>query len=657
MFIIPLTHAESSDDMGLAKFTEYANVLVGEGEDNVQVIVDTEGGLPVGPQAFDISQDGTVYLLDSGRNRVVVVNESRLESISLPFAVMPTDILLHQNKVYILDSNALVHELTIQGELLKSYSLPEGVGNLVVHQLVEKNGEVVLWLENYIEFPLNNLPKKLNVDDYITSEVRGVELPNGSKVYGEYHDFKHGHIYSSDGEIDILIATDQAFGSLFIAGYDDQSNIYVIVEELADPSPYIMTEVTLRRYNQEGKLTGVAKVPESVAYTQRFAKISPDGTVHLMVVNTDKVMVYNVDLGERYISTLANVRDALIEEWKANEETEVYATFVGNPVNRGPTRSRAYGMTYTTWEWNTQYDKYPTTGANRGTNDKKPVQLPSTNGSTVTGIPYLWGGWDTSYSKTDGSPWSNWDEALDHYTTYGPIVGDTSSAGSVLYGGKGAGVDCSGFVATAANIYSYSGTKPGTSTILSDSISVFNTTIGSGFSTYSGMQYMDIFVKSGHVLFYDYRAADGSGIYTVEATVDYGGISGDNIQGAKKYKRTWSWLSGNNYQHRTWWSKESGDDFDNAKTASGNNHLFRGQIIYHKWTNGSTAAYKTVTVTPSASGYDPNLLVYSSSYSLLGESKLGAGSTENYTFYAAANTTYYFAVYGNDTFNSYTISY
>lgn len=333
--------------------------------------------------------------------------------------------------------------------------------------------------------------------------------------------------------------------------------------------------------------------------------------------------------------------------------TSSLSTYLGYPYSRGTTRSRAYNMANTSWTWNNKYDTANNGNSRSYYTATKPVQLPSTNGTSVTGIPYLWGGWDSQYSHTDGAPWTSWSGALSYYSGNGPIVGDTSSAGTTLLSGLGAGIDCSGFVASAADVYSYSSGKPGTGNIYNDSIAVYDTSACTGFSTFSGMQPMDIFDNnSSHVLYYDYRAPDGTGIYTAEATTSYGNISGDNTQGAKKYFRRWSELSG--YSHRTWWNKSTGDDFNQPVTSPDTYSIITGQFRYYKYTyTGSVSISKTVSISPTSGG-DPDLYVYNSSYSLMGSSKnYGADS---YTFTAVPGTTYYFGVYGYSD-NSFSISY
>lgn len=170
-----------------------------------------------------------------------------------------------------------------------------------------------------------------------------------------------------------------------------------------------------------------------------------------------------------------------------------------------------------------------------------------------------------SYFHSDNAPWTDFRGALTkYYPNKGPLIGNISSSTSYQTGM--AGIDCSGYVAAATEAYAigaWNGNtcfKPGTGNILNDG-HAYTPVRGappSGSTTdhagWSGLQPIDVFVINStavkHVLFYDRRKRDGSGIDTLEsttATSNYG-VS-DNYQGTKAFARRWgdlqgwSWLS------------------------------------------------------------------------------------------------------------------
>jgi hypothetical protein len=107
---------------------------------------------------------------------------------------------------------------------------------------------------------------------------------------------------------------------------------------------------------------------------------------------------------------------------------------------------------------------------------------------------------------------------------------------------------------------------------------------------------------ASHVLYYEYRLLDASGIGTLEATTSFS----DN-QGARRAQRSWGDLAA--YSHRSWQLYGSGDSWGPTlvKTARGAGSAcygVRGQNVWYSVTsNGSP-----ITLT-GVSGGDPDLWV------------------------------------------------
>lgn len=650
------------------KLSAIASIPVGSGPNRVQVLTDVEGDTPQGPQSLSVYNDGRVYLLDSVQSQILVLNNGSVEkSISIPFALYPRDILVYKNEIYILDSNAFIFKTDLNGDLIQKYKLPDGMGSLRVYRLLVDNGEVVLWSENYVEIPLNNMPSKYEISesgkDVILTDSKGISSIKESRIQAKCISNMKTELKSSDGVTTIPIETTQAFGSAMVSAFDKNQNTYVLVEELADPCPMVATEVTLKCYDKKGSLSGVAKLPieDFDSYPNRPIDVTNDGKIFLLVPSKENVTIYSVELGKSYTSNLVKTRDELNKKAKEEMGMTAFATYIGNPLSRATTRDRCRQMANYSWYWNpTKFDYLPN-GTFRPSDAPRPAQLSASSSFYTTGIPYLFGGWDSLWSKTDGSPWTNFGGSLTYYSNKGPLVGDCSSAGSIYTGGQGAGIDCSGFVSAAVWTYSFSGSKPGTGDIYNNALSVTDVVGSNGtWISYSGLQPMDVFVKSGdHVLNYDYRKLDGTGIYTYESTVGYGNLGSENTQGAKQYARRWTELyvnSSNYYTHKTWWSKQTGDDFNSTFTTTGSYSSIRGQMQYFRFTyNGSVSSTVSISTSPTSSS-DVDLYIYNTSYNLIGKSEHGVGQTDTVSWTAVPGTSYYAVVHGYYDSNSYTIS-
>lgn len=367
--------------------------------------------------------------------------------------------------------------------------------------------------------------------------------------------------------------------------------------------------------------------------------------------------MYRVKPGHTYVSRLthdpADTVDGSEDEFTG--AGDVYGKFKGHPISqsRAGTRSRAMQMINYSWTWRDKYD-YLSNGTPRSATGARPCSHLSglDDGTQTYGIPYCWGGWDSLWTYSDNWQWTSFGDALGKYQTYGPLVGNTTSASGWIRGT--AGIDCAGFVAAALDAY-YIGVvggdncyKPGVSQIGSDAWALYNTVspptspAGTNYVYYSGMQPMGLFVKSGHILFYDYRKLDGSGLATLESTTD------GTRQAAKTHARTWSDLR--TCSCRTFWEKEQGDDFDWPYTTKTSRSAIKGTQIYYKFQ--ATGSSTMITVT-AVSG-NPDLYVYNSSYGFIDKSaNIGSDSL---TISTVSGQWYFIKVHAS-TDCSYTINW
>lgn len=149
----------------------------------------------------------------------------------------------------------------------------------------------------------------------------------------------------------------------------------------------------------------------------------------------------------------------------------------------------------------------------------QPAQFKDVTTTTMTGIPYDWGGLDSLDTSSDGAPWTSFLTAINN----GAFAGNVNTSAPYGYIKGTAGIDCSGFVQATFNIKDY---KQSTSTLLNNYFSKINL---------SDLKHMDILDKPGdHVVIFDKWGTQNGvqGAFTYESTPDqtYGGI-----QGTKRY--------------------------------------------------------------------------------------------------------------------------
>lgn len=633
-------------------------IPIGEKEGAVAYKFEPGFGRPQGPEAFTVSPDSTIYVLDSVNQRILKVKEQKdILTIDIPGVLYPRDILWAGGSLYILDDSDRILNYSVEGFLLDEYQLPTGIDAHQVYRLAASESGVKIWAQNYHEFDLDSLPSSVDLEETLKAGKQigpGILAPDGKQWIAMDGGWTQGIFVTTNESAEIIIEANGLFGSARLVGFDMEGNIYVLVEDLYDETPDILgVEITIRKYAPSGKLLGVARLPseEFVMPPRRPVEVTEDGKVYAMIPGKEAVSIYAVDLGTNYHTRAYRLP---LDGFVTNEEQATQAPAVTTTsLNRYQVFDRARTMTNTSWVWRNDYDWFNAEwfsdwrdrSRTEAGNATKPPQLVGVaDGATVAGIPYYWGGFDSPWTKSDwaGSRWSNWNGALNYYRNQnkrGPLVGDVDSSCTSgltncqtngVYRG-GAGIDCSGFVAAASgNSYS---SKPGTGTLASSGYDWRgNDTVTVALRR---LQPMNFLVISGHTLYYYRRQVDLSGIATLEATID------GSPKGAKFYTRTMSDIQ--NYpHHRSWWTKSSGDGPEVAFTSSGSGSAcygVAGQVVWYKFT---ISGPRTVTLT-GISGGDPDLYVYNSSFSLVGRSSNGGTLNESVSINAAG--TYYAMVH------------
>lgn len=612
-------------------------VPAGSGAGVVGVLPNAEGNVPEGPQALAVDEAGSIYVADSVGRQVLIFDGTTVRTINVPFVHYARDLAVAGGKLFVLDVSDRIFIVGADGTLERTVLLPVGMTHLNVLKLVpalDVPGEVLLWCSNYIQFSLGALPGQ--VDPALWGKaglaVAGVGPTTAfSGGHGPRDKTARSLLLADQNLLDLLdgrgdtcgriTSVGGGIGSARIVGFDSRGWVYLLVEELGAPNPGVQVEVSLRAYNEAGTLVRAMRFPleDMAAVPWQPAAVTPTGDVYVLIPGSAVVSVYRAQPGNSYVSHLT--RETTPESGTgspggdAGIQTVYYGKFKGYPIpqTRSGVRSRAMQMVDYNWTWHNTYN-YLSDGRSRATvGATAPDHFSGlTEGATVHGIPYCWGGWDSLWTYSDNRQWTSFGNALGkYYPGNGPLVGNINS--SAWISGT-AGIDCSGFAAAASDTY-YIGTvggdecyKPGCGNLQSDGIVVSNVVspptspTSPNYAYYSGMQPMSFYVNSGHVLYYNYRLLDGSGMATVEST------TGGYEDGAKTYSRIWSDLR--NYSCRTWWEKDTGNDFDQPWTTKAGKTIIQGAQVYYKFQ--ATGTSTTITVT--ASSGDPDFYFYNSSY-------------------------------------------
>ena len=622
-------------DPSETQWTQLATLPVGTAPGEIGYLMHIEGASARGPQALAATPNGDLYILDSVNRRVLTISHSgSRRTIDVPSSRYPREILVTQRAMYLLDDDNRILELDFDGALLRAIALPSGMPTHEVFRLVEApGGAVKVWAGGYQDFELDGLPQQVDLEAPLLAKghTRGVLSPgrqrwrgemsgpiSGRLVVDQRNDQRTGETNDErNDERTIDLATYGTFGSARIIGFDRRGQAYVLFEDLYDGGGRIGVELSIRRYNGDGLMTGAARVPfERFAIApRRTAEVAPDGTVYVMVPGATAVSIYRLDLGLDYHS-LIPARPAPRSSGVGSRSPRPLTW--GTSLTRGQVMDRANQIQTTGWYWHNTYDTKADGTPRNLTAATKPEQLGTVDGQYFQGVPYLWGGFDTPYSRSDWGTdlWSNWDGALSrYYPGNGPLVGNISR--TVVYGT--AGVDCAGFVYAALG--DTANPKKGTTSLQVEGLPADAPQAG---------QPGNYFANPDHTFFYYFRRLDGQGMETLEATTD------GNPDAAKRFSRSFSEAAF--YDHRSWWSYGPGEGPFQAYTVWNNaSSCLFGMNTWYKFTvTGGT----NVTVSNIVGG-DVDLYVYSqSNYAYVGRSTNGGTLNE----YVPINPGSYYAV-------------
>jgi hypothetical protein len=212
--------------------------------------------------------------------------------------------------MYIADITGFIYEADHRGQIIKTYSLPENMASYQMYRMdLDPGKHIVLWSQNYLELPLDNMPKTINLQAYEKGQRsdNGITTATGQKYEAIDCGFAGVEIRSKDGSVTIpVLANYGAMGGVRIIGHDNQGNIYVLVEELVDGVPVITVELTVRRYDKHGTMTGVAKLPlsEMASVPKQMIEVTKNGAIYFMTPTLTNVKIYEVTLSQSYNSEI-----------------------------------------------------------------------------------------------------------------------------------------------------------------------------------------------------------------------------------------------------------------------------------------------------------------------------------------------------------------
>lgn len=454
---------EDSLKEDLSMMIPVAAIPVGEGQ-YIEYCYSKEG-FNQGPTDFAVSGDGSISILDSNRQQLIVYDNSTYSrSILLDKVDNPSELIMTNEAVAVKDTCGQVYE-------------------------VSENG--------------------------YTNKIKLAECFNVNDDFDTLFN---------------LIDTDNKF--VDIIKIDEDGSFYTLEFEYVPDISYILLEKSIHKYDANGNEVGYAiyDTEDCVAYLDEPVKIDDDGNIYLMLCKEEQIMVYQVVLGTGDVSTLNERKEIFLNEKvkeKENDSQIIETRATGDVVSLTPYQvyTRAFAMSSMQW---TVSAANKNTSLASGTAILPNYIASASVGSTVTGIPYCWGGFNGYDTVGSGIGNMKFSLACQQSVMTGNVYCVT--AGRV---GGTVGLDCSGFVGSAYGLT----TKPSTTNLATFGYATTWTDIGS----------MDFFVDSGnHAMLYCSTGPDeySKNISVFDSSTDMGkvaqrSVSVEYIEGNYEMRTPW----------------------------------------------------------------------------------------------------------------------
>ena len=348
-----------------------------------------------GPASLRIAHDGAFYITDTIESRILRYDTdgSAAEAIKVEGANAVTDVAVSGQSVLALDDSVaepVVRRLTQDGILIEQVVLPErvcaeGLSGLTVDDSGIALAEVRGGTSSVDLYGVERKGKTLAGKQYMvqaSQAVAGLESRKSAAVV--------------NGMMRINVSVENILGSLSVLGAVPNGDFFILVEELSD-THVLHVDQTVRRYSEDGKLLGAARIPldERYTYVRNGVAVAPDGQVYALVTRPDRADVVRLQFSRQLNSILPrSERPVVVRAKTASPAVSASDTATAAAATACRSRGDMYNtaMSYInnrTYISKTSIDGTASCKAGR----TKPHYLDTAK--YYDSVAYDWGGWDT----------------------------------------------------------------------------------------------------------------------------------------------------------------------------------------------------------------------------------------------------------------------
>ncbi len=389
--------AAAADNMVVKRFSSGAT------QNSVGIVDAAEDAPQDGPQAIYAADDGSLYLLDQVKSRILRFDArtpgAPVQSLELPDNMRPTDIVIRRGSVYVWDGapRALLptgrEDAPVRG--LTQTRSTEAPDDFTLSAFAQMGSQALdspdeLLGERTRAIPVNRRPAR----QFVASRGRGsvtADVTIGDKLNTAQVEVRE---QASNAEIAKLhLRVRDRIGAVEFLEIDNSGRMFVLTENIPNNAKRAAAAFVVR-FSPQGVQESVYDIPlqDSVALSRRFVAISPEGDVYFLRSRKSEVDVIGV--GSRSVRANAIIDNPSLTR-VADNEARIPAKGLAaavRPLTRQQVVQTAFGFEGLQWRLTpANYGPDPDmtcTGFNR---IRRPGYLSGKLNQEVRGVPYCWG--------------------------------------------------------------------------------------------------------------------------------------------------------------------------------------------------------------------------------------------------------------------------
>lgn len=449
-----------------------ASLSLGEGEIHY-ANVGLEDHEAWGPSALRAADDGTFWIADAAANRLVHVGRDGHVAGAISLAGHVTgarDLLVRDNDLFVLDGSAMwphVVRYSLAGSVLDDAELPSSAETLVDGFLPSPDGRVLLHAGGVAVFEWRDGVIAGTLEAYTLGAQRfGVEFPD---VFGD-DDIGH-QVQLNVARGHALLSFDHFVSSVRLLRAMPNSETFWSLEEVTF-DPQVLVDAIVLHLDAQGRVLGRARMPvaDQFMFVEHDVSVNADGDAYLLHTMDDGAEIALIEWQDD-LDPVLDERRAQAQQAHASDAVDAHADLpalgmeggvgvTGEPLTDTCRTAQSMvdvGFEYVnsaTWLSSKNLDRANTRCAGR----KVPRYITSQNTTTqnagaqcsgtspgsgyecIRSVPYDWGGVETVASYRTAMK-------------AGKQAGDTDKTVEEC----SHGIDCSGFVSRAWDLYDFYG--------------------------------------------------------------------------------------------------------------------------------------------------------------------------------------------------------